>query len=326
MEAEVLDHTAIDAADWDKFIEESPQGMIYHKYHYISNLCTQWQAVVVRNGEQLLALMPFEAKKKYGISYSLQPVFAQYWGICFPPMNSKISRTYELKKQYTKLIIDKIPKRIRIFNYHFSPRFDYPLPLIWSGYKLTPRDTYQVDIAKTEEEIYAEFAENTRRDIKKAQKAGITIQQHNHFDTLLNIGERSWGKNVKSVKPEQYQSLKKVYNHFSKTGESYLLTAQTGNGDIAAGILFFTFKDTTIYYFGGTAPEYKQSGAMSLIIWEAIKNARNNGYKVFDFDGSMIEPIERFLRGFGAVPVPYMRVRKNSLLPGNVAIRLPFSR
>ena len=322
MEAEILHYSAIDPQKWDAFIDESPQGMIYHKYHYISNLSADWQAVVIRNGQQFLAVFPFELKKKYGISYSMQPVFAQYWGICLGATSSKISRSYELKKQYTKLLLDKLPKKIRLFNYHFSPKFDYPLPLLWSGYKLVPRYTYQIDIDKTEEEIWAEFAENTRRDIKKAQKSNIIIQPHSNFDTLMNIGERSWGTNVKNVKPEQYSALKNVYNHFAQTAESYLLTANSGNGDIAAGILFFAFKDTTIYYFGGTAPEYKHSGAMSLIIWEAIKKARNSGYKVFDFDGSMIEPIERFLRGFGAVPVPYMRVQKNTLLPGFLARKL----
>jgi hypothetical protein len=37
---------------------------------------------------------------------------------------------------------------------------------------------------------------------------------------------------------------------------------------------------------------------------------------IFDYFGSMIEGIERYFRSFGAVPVPYYRVRK---------LRFPFS-
>jgi phosphatidate phosphatase APP1 len=34
--------------------------------------------------------------------------------------------------------------------------------------------------------------------------------------------------------------------------------------------------------------------------------------EVFDFEGSMIEPIERFFRGFGAVQTPYFHVSRSS--------------
>jgi len=32
---------------------------------------------------------------------------------------------------------------------------------------------------------------------------------------------------------------------------------------------------------------------------------------VFDFEGSMIEPVERFFRSFGAQRVPYFGITKN---------------
>jgi hypothetical protein len=314
MEAEILSHKEIDPAQWDAFIEASPQGMIYHKYHYISALADTWQASVLRNGPQYLAVFPFAMKRKYGIRYTLQPVFAQYWGICLAPMNSKISRAFELRKQHIQAVLEKLPRDIRLFEHSFSPAFDYPLPLLWNKYQLTPRYTYQINLDRPIDDVWSEFAENTRRDIRKAEKSKITVQDHDQFDTIMDIGNRSWGNKIKNVKPEEYARLKRVYEHFRESGESYLLTAMADTGEAAAGILFFVHKDTTIYYFGGTAPEYKHSGAMSLIIWEAIKKAHAAGYKVFDFDGSMIEPIERFLRGFGAVPVPYLSVKKNRLL------------
>jgi hypothetical protein len=315
MEAELLPHTEIDPTLWDAFITGSPQGMIYHKYHYISALADDWQACVLRNGQQFLAVFPFAMKKKYGIAYTLQPVCAQYWGICLPSFNSKISRSYELRKQYIQALLEKLPSSIRLFNHSFSPAFDYPLPLLWNKYQLAPRYTYQININRSLEDIWGEFAENARRDIKKAEKSNMVIKEHSSFETILDISRRAWRSRIKNVNPGEYDRLKKVYEHFRKTGESYLLVAFAENGDPAAGILFFVHKDTTIYYFGGTAPEYKHSGAMSLIIWESIKKAHAEGYKVYDFDGSMIEPIERFLRGFGAVPVPYLSVKKNRLLP-----------
>src|SRR5262245_26720571 len=50
---------------------------------------------------------------------------------------------------------------------------------------------------------------------------------------------------------------------------------------------------------------------MSLLIWEAIQFSAKVT-KRFDFEGSMVESIERFFRAFGARQVPYFSVKKVS--------------
>lgn len=61
----------------------------------------------------------------------------------------------------------------------------------------------------------------------------------------------------------------------------------------------------------GADPRYRSSGAASLTMWEAIKFAATVT-KRFDFEGSMIEPIEQFFRSFGAVQKPYFTISKVS--------------
>jgi hypothetical protein len=60
---------------------------------------------------------------------------------------------------------------------------------------------------------------------------------------------------------------------------------------------------------GGSDPELRNSGANSLCMWEAIKFA-STVTKAFDFEGSMIESVERFFRAFGARQVPYFQISK----------------
>jgi len=60
---------------------------------------------------------------------------------------------------------------------------------------------------------------------------------------------------------------------------------------------------------GGADSELRNSGATSLCMWEAIKHAATVT-KRFDFEVSMIEPIERFFRAFGAILMPYFRITK----------------
>lgn len=60
---------------------------------------------------------------------------------------------------------------------------------------------------------------------------------------------------------------------------------------------------------GGSDPDLRNSGANSLCMWEAIKFA-STATKAFDFEGSMIEPVERFFRAFGARQKPYFQISK----------------
>ena len=92
-----------------------------------------------------------------------------------------------------------------------------------------------------------------------------------------------------------------------------ILLGQDSQGRIHAVCYLVWNADCVWYLIGGGDPELRSSGATSLVIWDAIKFAAGER-KIFDFEGSMIEPIERFFRGFGALQVPYFTVsRSNSL-------------
>ncbi len=69
--------------------------------------------------------------------------------------------------------------------------------------------------------------------------------------------------------------------------------------------------DVNIAYniLGDGNPDLRNIGANSLCMWEAIKFASTVTHK-FDFEGSMIESVERFFRAFGARQMPYFQVSK----------------
>lgn len=50
---------------------------------------------------------------------------------------------------------------------------------------------------------------------------------------------------------------------------------------------------------------------MDVIQYEAIKFALYNN-KNFDFEGSMIESIEKYFRSFGAIQKPYFNITKTN--------------
>ena len=75
-------------------------------------------------------------------------------------------------------------------------------------------------------------------------------------------------------------------------------------------VAYVVWDDAAAYYLmGGGDPELRTSGASSLLMWEAILRARNVT-DVFDFEGSMLRPVERFFRAFGGRQIPYLQVSR----------------
>jgi hypothetical protein len=68
---------------------------------------------------------------------------------------------------------------------------------------------------------------------------------------------------------------------------------------------------TAYYLMGGGDPQLRTSGAGSLLLWEAIRQTRT-AVSVFDFEGSMLRPVERFFRAFGGRQSPYLRISRTT--------------
>jgi hypothetical protein len=75
--------------------------------------------------------------------------------------------------------------------------------------------------------------------------------------------------------------------------------------------LFVWDQERVYYLVGGNDPDLRSTGGSSLVLWDGIRLAGSLGLR-FDFEGSMIKPIEKFFRGFGGPPEPYLHVTDTS--------------
>ena len=90
-----------------------------------------------------------------------------------------------------------------------------------------------------------------------------------------------------------------------------IFIAEDEQGRHHAGVYLIWDDNTAYYLMGGGDPDLRNSGATSLCMWEAMQFAATVT-KSFDFEGSMLEPVERFFRGFGATQTPYFAVSKTN--------------
>ena len=88
-----------------------------------------------------------------------------------------------------------------------------------------------------------------------------------------------------------------------------MLIAKDEQGNIHAAMLLIWDNQAAYYLIGGADNRFRNSEAMSLLMWKSIKLASDK-VDIFDFEGTMVESVERFFRGFGGVQTPYYQLVK----------------
>jgi lipid II:glycine glycyltransferase (peptidoglycan interpeptide bridge formation enzyme) len=81
--------------------------------------------------------------------------------------------------------------------------------------------------------------------------------------------------------------------------------------NIHAAIFVVWDHESAYYLLGGGDTDYRNSGATSLLLYNAIKKVSAKVDR-FDFEGSMMEPIERFVRGFGSKQIELKVISKST--------------
>jgi hypothetical protein len=189
------------------------------------------------------------------------------------------------------------------------PAFDYWTPLRWHEFEQTTHYTWQFEAGVSIDTTAAGFRDNIRGDIRKATKQGVQVGDatlgeflHVHADTV----ERA---SVGPTADASREALKRIDQAATARGVRSILAARDEDGRIHAAGYFVRDSRAVYYLAGGSDHELRSSGATSLLLSTAINDACQRGLG-FDFEGSMLRPVERFFRAFGGTPAAYSIVRR----------------
>jgi hypothetical protein len=301
-----LKHDEIDMVKWDQCILSSFNGMIYAYTWYLDTVCENWEALVESDYERVF---PLTAGKKYGICYLYQPFFTQQLGIF-----SKSILNAEIVNNF----LNSIPSKYKYIEINLNI-----LNKIESNHiKVIPQLNYELDLIHNYDHIYKNYSKNTRRNVKKAGNAELTIVKNIKPDELIKMFRENRGKEIITLKENDYLMLNRLIYTCIYKGNAELYGAFTERNELCGGAVFVTSNKKAVFLFSGLDAEGREKGAMFLIIDAFIKEHAQN-HLVFDFDGSNDPNLARFYRGFGSNECYYFRIeRKNLLWPISLAVKI----
>ena len=266
-----------------------------------------WDYAIARRGEEIAAVLPYTFKLRLGRLRLIEmPRLTPYLGPWLRASNAKYANRLGEEKDLMTELIDALPP-CAAFQQDFHPAITNWLPFHWKGFSETTRCTYLIEDTRDAAEMLAQTRENIRREIKKAQKE-VVVSEAANLDEFLPLHRLTFARQGKAL-PHSEEMLRRVDAACMEHGRRRILIAKGADGRAHAALYLVTDNRTVYYLLGGGDPELRTSGATSLVMWEAIRWASAQG-KQFDFEGSMVEPIERFFRAFGARQVPYFGIEK----------------
>jgi hypothetical protein len=193
------------------------------------------------------------------------------------------------------------------FSQQFSPTMLNVLPFYWAGYRLEVRYTYRLHGLRSTDTLWGDLRGNIRREIRKARKR-VEIVEGLGVDRFHDVLSKTYERQGLPA-PRSLAELERLQEACDRRGAGTMLFARD-DADRVHGVVWVVWDRQAAYYLlAGAEPDLRTSGASSLLVWEAIMRSREHT-DVFDFHGSMLQPIERFFRAFGARQTPYLSVTR----------------
>jgi hypothetical protein len=274
------------------------------------NLTTDghWEEAVVTDGAGVIARLPYRRLRRYGATILTQPRLTPYAGPWFRPSSAKAANQFSERQQLTAELLGQLP-RFDLFSQNLWPESGGWLPFYWGGYSAWPAYTNWHRDLSSMDDLWKGFLDSTRREIRKAQTR-VQVVVSEDVERLCDLHERAFARQGLPP-PRERAFVRTVAEGAMRQGRARMTLAMDERGN-AHAVNFLVFDDRSAHYLlGGSDPSYRTSGAASLLMWDAIRFAATRS-KLFDFEGSMVEGVARFFRGFGAELVPVTHVYRTS--------------
>jgi hypothetical protein len=236
----------------------------------------------------------------------VQPPLTQTLGPWLGEIEGKYARRLEIEKKLLGQLIEMLPP-FDVFRQSFTTAMTNWLPFYWAGFQATVCYTYRIEDLCDLDRVQSNFQDHVRRGIRKAQRS-VEVLHDCPLEELLRLDAQACARQRRRP-PHSAELVRRLDAACAARGSRRILGAADASGRVHAA-LYVVWDDRTLYaLINARDPELEMLGSNTLLYWEAIQLAAEVS-RVFDFEGSMLEPVEHYFRGFGGRQVPYFCVTK----------------
>jgi len=291
-----LSNSEIDKTKWDACIQEAFNGTEYSSSWYLDIVGENWEALVEGNYDRIFAMVP---GYKWGINYLYQPAFTQQLGL--------ISKSH-LSENVVGHFLNSIPSKYKFAEINLNT-FNRLNP---ENYHVQYWQNFELDLIRTYEQLYKSYSENLKRNLKKTEKASLTLLKNIKPEDIITLFRENRGKKMKTPGDADYLKLKSLSYKGIYKGLITTFGIYTNRNELCAGAIMLKNKNKIVFLFSGLSDEGKKTGAMAKLLDSVIQEYAQQNITL-DFEGSNDPNLARFYQSFGSAKCTYPHIVINRL-------------
>ena len=304
-----LTHNQIDTKRWDECIAQSPDGLVYAWSWYLNVVHPNWEALVEDDYE---AVMPLTGGKKYGMNYLFQPFFTQKFGV--------FSKG-ELSEEKIEEFLAAIPEKFKFAEIKCADLKGFKGINGFKGGAINHRNI-ELSLCPDYSVLYANYNSNTKRNLAKAQKQGLTIVEDAEPSVIIELFRKNRGIEIKHWGDKEYNRLLNLVEAAKSHDACLVLGVQNTDNQIVAGAFFMISHNKIVFLFSGADEANKDNHGLTFLLDYVIKQYSGT-QNILDFEGSDNDGLARFYKGFGGEEKYYQELKFNKLnIISNFALKI----
>ena len=296
---------------YNQFCSVKADLPVFFQPWWLDKVCIEgtWDVLLFEKNNLIMSVYPYYLKTRYKVfNLITMPPYTQFLGpYLIYPENLKYFERVSYEKEVCNYFIKELPEFdifIQFFNYNFSNW----LPFHWQKFEQTTYYSYVIRNITDIEKVKSDFHPNKQQEKKKALKTVKT-----NFDLSAEDFFYFHKKTLEQQKQRISYTLeffKGIYEAALRNNSGKIIYAH--NDEKIYSALFFIWDRNSGYnLITASDSDFKKSGALSLIISEAIAFLSDKT-KMYDFEGSMNENYEFSYRQFGGSQQPYFQIKKTN--------------
>jgi hypothetical protein len=284
----------IDREQWDNCIRNTPGAKPYAYSWYLDIMAPGWQALV---DDDYDSVFPVPGFSRFGIQYISTPFFLQQLG-AFSPDNHTSKAVTEF--------LNYMPDFYKFVDLCIGQK------IIISGYKISEKTNFELDLSKSYEAISGNFTEHCRRNIHSSSRNCPDLVSGITPDEIINLFIENKEKEIKGIKTSDYQRLKSLINFCQINKKGRIIGVRGARKKLIFAIFLIEIHGRKTILLAASTPQSREKRISYYVVNELIKD--NSSTKaILDFAGSSIPAVASFYESFGGVRIPFYRLYRNRL-------------
>ena len=176
------------------------------------------------------------------------------------------------------------------------------VPHEWAGPTSGSYYSHEVDLSLSIDTLFKQCSDSTRRAVRKAERAGVTVEIRTDFRAIEEYFElHCLTRKKHGVPPQPLHFFRNIHRHIIAGGFGFTALARQ-SGRALAGAVFFVFQGKALYKFGASDSRVDHNRPSNLVMWKGIEETKHRGSRNLSFGRTDLhhDGLRRYKLGWGA--------------------------